>query len=50
MVNFWDDIWKREVRMFSAGPKSDLLKGTGHLGKLRVQEKVKRKLRCTNMI
>jgi len=30
--------------MFSTGPKCDLLKGTGPLGKLRVQGKVTRKL------
>ena len=29
--------------MFSTGPKSNLLKGIGHLGNLRVQEKVKKK-------
>lgn len=29
--------------MFSIGPKRDLLKGTGHLGNLGVQEKVTRK-------
>jgi hypothetical protein len=29
--------------MFSTGPKCDLLKGTGHLEKLRVQGKVTRK-------
>jgi len=50
MVNFWDEIWNREIRMFSAGPKSDLLKRTGHLGNLRVQEKVERKVRYTNMV
>jgi len=40
MVNLWHEIWNREVRMFSIGPKRDLLKGTGHLGNLSVQEKV----------
>jgi hypothetical protein len=42
-VNFWVEIWNREVRIFSIGPKRDLFKETGHLGKLRVQEKVTRK-------
>jgi hypothetical protein len=45
MVNAWDEIWNREVRMFSFGPKRDLPKGTGHLGNLRIQEKGTRK--CT---
>ena len=43
VVNFWDEFRYREVRILSIGPKRGLLKGTGHLGKLRVEEKVTRK-------
>jgi len=42
VVHFWDAIWNREVRMFSIGPKRDLLKGTGHLKNLSVQKEVTR--------